>query len=78
MSRFRLNAWSITDDQIEETIMTALESQLAENSPRLTPEQDILFKRTEFVLGIYYRSIAQRQRKKQIEEGKEERFYRTM
>ena len=52
--------YSIADEEIENTIMTALEKQFKETSTPMNPETYDLHKKTEYALGTLYLAIARR------------------
>lgn len=62
--------YSVSQEDLEDTITTALEKQFADTRPRLNPAMDVLNKRTEYVLGIYYREISKRKEKSTISQNK--------
>jgi hypothetical protein len=52
--------FSIAEEDIENTILTALEAQFRATSVPLNPENYHLHKQTEYAMGTYYLAIAGR------------------
>lgn len=76
-SGFRSKPYSVSDEDIEDTIMLALERQFAAMKGRTNEEEDLLWKRTSHALGLYYSRIAKRKLTAGKATHKSKKFYNT-
>jgi hypothetical protein len=57
---FRTDPYTVSDEDIQDTVMSALEDQLKKTSLRLNPKMDLLYKRTVYALGTVYKQVSLR------------------